>query len=37
MTIMPYEERDSPMDLFADRVVSAVRIERIKQYLHALP
>src|SRR4029450_6248730 len=35
---MSCEERDSPMDTFADRVrVLQSESERIKQYLHALP
>src|SRR4029450_2740910 len=35
---MSCEERDSPMDTFADRVkVLQAESERIKQYLHALP
>src|SRR5215472_17272902 len=38
MTIMPYEERESPMDPSTDHVkVLQSESERIKQYLHALP
>ena len=38
VTAVSCEERDSPMDTFADRVkVLQSESERIKQYLHALP